>query len=150
MSAAGERGFVVAPAHPEDVAAQIVPLSGLAAFNEARAGPDPLRQPENHVCIVARDAQGRVRGGAQGVAVGAWLALDLVWVEDDFRRQGLGARLLDEAEAEGRRRGCQWAILATFDYQAPSFYARRGYVEYAQMEDFPIGHTRFQLRKELG
>jgi len=82
--------------------------------------------------------------------VGAWLAIDLVWVEEAFRGRGLGSRLLAEAEDEGRRRGCKWSILATFDYQAPNFYSRRAYVEYARMEDFPYGHTRFQLRKELG
>ena len=124
-------------------------ISGLSAFNESRVGPDPVRDPANHVCIVARDRQGRVRGGAQGVAVGAWLALDTVWVEDAFRKRGLGGRVLEAAEAEGRRRGCQWAILATFEYQAPDFYSRRGYVEYARMQDFPWGHTRFQLRKAL-
>ncbi|WP_298352826.1 GNAT family N-acetyltransferase [Rhodoblastus sp.] len=147
--APAEQTFVVAPEDPPDAATQIILLSGLASFNEAQAGPDPVRQPENHVCVVARDAAGRVRGGVQGIAVGAWLALDLVWVEGDFRRRGLGARLLDEAEAEGRRRGCEWAILASYDYQAPDFYARRGYVEYARMEDFPRGHTRFQFRKKL-
>ena len=90
-----------------------------------------------------------MRGGLQGVIVGAWLAMDLVWVEEPFRGKGLGSRLLAEAEAEALRRGCKWAILATFDYQAPGFYSRRGYVEYARMEDFPWGSTRFQLRKTL-
>jgi GNAT superfamily N-acetyltransferase len=141
--------FAVASENPSDAAAQIILISGLSAFNESRVGPDPVRDPANHVCIVARDRQGRVRGGAQGVAVGAWLALDTVWVEDAFRKRGLGGRVLAAAEAEGRRRGCQWAILATFEYQAPDFYSRRGYVEYARMEDFPWGHTRFQLRKAL-
>jgi GNAT superfamily N-acetyltransferase len=149
MTAAEADTFVVAPENPPDETTQIILMSGLAAFNESRVGPDPVRLPENHVCIVARDGFGRVRGGVQGVAVGAWLALDLVWVEESFRLSGLGSRLLDEAEAEGRRRGCKWSILATFDYQAPDFYSRRGYVEYARMEDFPVGHTRFQLRKEL-
>ncbi|MCW2317946.1 Acetyltransferase (GNAT) family protein [Rhodoblastus acidophilus] len=141
--------IAVASEHPSDAAAQIILISGLTAYNEARVGPDPVRDPANQVCIVARDRDGRVRGGAQGVAVGAWLALDTVWVEDDFRGRGLGARVLEAAEAEGRRRGCKWAILATFEYQAPDFYSRRGYVEYARMEDFPWGHTRFQLRKAL-
>ena len=150
MSFGEAQNFVVAPENPPDATTQIILMSGLAAFNESRVGPDPVRQPENHVCIVARDSEGRVRGGVQGVAVGAWLALDLVWVEEGFRRNGLGSRLLGEAEAEGRRRGCNWSILATFDYQAPDFYSRRGYVEYARMEDFPLGHTRFQLRKVLG
>ena len=139
--------FVIAS--ESDEAAQIILMAGLTAYNEAQVGPDPVRDSDSHVCIVARDRGGRVRGGAQGVAVGAWLALDLVWVEESFRLNGLGSRLLEEAEAEGRRRGCKWSILATFDYQAPDFYSRRGYVEYARMEDFPWGSTRFQLRKAL-
>ncbi len=144
-----EDEFTVASENPPDDAAQIILMSGLVEFNESRVGPDPVRDPENHVCIVIRDRAGKVRGGAQGVAVGAWLALDLVWVEEAFRQHGLGSRLLNEAEVEGRRRGCKWAVLATFDYQAPGFYSRRGYVEYARMEDFPWGHTRYQLRKAL-
>jgi GNAT superfamily N-acetyltransferase len=141
--------IVVAPeAHPDE-STQIILLSGLAAFNESRVGPDPVRDLSNHICIVARDGDGRVRGGLQGVVVGAWLAIDLVWVEDEFRERGVGSRVLAEAEAEALRRGAKWSILATFDYQAPDFYSRRGYVEYARMEDFPLGHTRFQLRKAL-
>lgn len=143
-------GFVVALEDPPNETTQIILLSGLASFNESCIGPDPVRDPRNHVCFVARDAEGRVRGSLQGVIVGAWLAMDLVWVEEAFRHNGLGSRLLDGAEAEGRRRGCKWAILATFDYQAPGFYTRRGYVEYARMEDFPWGSTRYQLRKTLG
>jgi GNAT superfamily N-acetyltransferase len=132
-----------------DEATQIVLLSGLAAYNEFRAGPDPVRQAQNHLCIVARDSEGRVRGGLQGVTIGAWMAIDLVWVEEAFRGQGVGARLLEKAEAAARQRGCKWSILATFDFQAPKFYLSRNYVEYARMEDFPLGHTRFQLRKAL-
>jgi GNAT superfamily N-acetyltransferase len=151
MSAgAQEDSFVVAPEAEPDETTQIILMSGLASYNESQVGPDPVRHPKNHVCIVARDGDGRVRGGLQGVAVGAWLAIDLVWVEEAFRGRGLGSRLLAEAEDEGRRRGCKWSILATFDYQAPNFYSRRAYVEYARMEDFPFGHTRFQLRKALG
>lgn len=145
----GEDEFLVAMESPPDEPTQIILLSGLASFNESRVGPDPVRDALNHVCFVARDAQGRVRGGLQGVSVGAWLAIDLVWVEEPYRRKGLGSRLLAGAEEEGRRRGCKWAILATFDYQAPDFYSRRDYVEYARMEDFPWGSTRFQLRKSL-
>ena len=132
-----------------DEATQIVLLSGLAAYNESRAGPDPVRQPQNHLCIAARDSEGRVRGGLQGVTVGAWMAIDLVWVEEAFRGQGAGSRLLEKAEAAAVERGCKWSILATFEFQAPEFYFAHGYVEYARMEDFPLGHTRFQLRKAL-
>ncbi|WP_294538767.1 GNAT family N-acetyltransferase [uncultured Rhodoblastus sp.] len=139
---------VTLESHPDETT-QIVLLSGLAAYNESRVGPDPVRQPQNHLCIAARDGDGRVRGGLQGVTIGAWLAIDLVWVEEAFRGQGAGSRLLAKAEAVAVERGCKWSILATFEFQAPEFYLARDYVEYARMEDFPAGHTRFQLRKAL-
>src|SRR5271165_2100236 len=106
--------LVVTLEHQPDETTQIVLLSGLASFNEAQVGPDPVRQPQNHFCIVVRDSEGRVRGGLQGVIVGAWMAIDLVWVEEHFRSQGAGSRLLAEAEAEALRRGAKWSILATF------------------------------------
>ena len=132
-----------------DEAAQIILVSGLVAYNESRVGPDPVRKSSNHLCLLGRDMAGTVKAGLQAVVIDAWLVIDLVWVAEDSRRQGAGARLLDKAEAIARERGAKWAILATFDYQAPDFYSRRGYVEYARMEDFPWGSTRFQLRKAL-
>ena len=132
-----------------DEAAQIILVSGLVAYNESQVGPDPVKQYSNHLCLLGRNAAGMVKAGLQAVLIDAWLVIDLLWVAEDSRGQGAGTRLLEKTESIARERGAKWAILATFDYQAPDFYRRHGYVEYARMEDFPRGHTRFQMRKEL-
>lgn len=48
------------------------------------------------------------------------------------------------------KRGCQYAYLDTFSFQAPEFYQKRGYVIFGELPNFPEGHHRFFLKKELG
>src|SRR5205823_2780313 len=40
--------------------------------------------------------------------------------------------------------------LDTFDFQARGFYERLGYETFAEVQDFPRGHSRFFMKKTLG
>ena len=53
------------------------------------------------------------------------------------------------AEQEAVRRGCSNAFLDTLDFQAPSFYAKRGYEIFGKLANLPPGHTRYYLTKRL-
>lgn len=119
--------------------------SGLEAYNDAHAGPARFRK----VHLFVRDAAGTVRGGLFGRHVWGWLYVELLWVEESVRGNGLGTQLLMEAEREALEAGCTRALLDTFDFQAPTFYRRRGYSVFAVLEDFPPGHRRYYLQKEL-
>jgi GNAT superfamily N-acetyltransferase len=118
---------------------------GLMAFNVEHAGPDEYQE----IALAARDDAGRLAGGLYGLTAWRWLFVDLLWVDAPFRRQGLGRRLLQAAEATARDRGCMSAYLDTFDFQARPFYEREGYVVYGTQLDYPPGHQRFYLAKVL-
>ena len=75
--------------------------------------------------------------------------IELIWVRPDQRRQGMGALLLEAAEQEIRRRGCDKIALSTYSFQAPAFYFRAGYVESGRRSDFPHGHDQILLTKQL-
>lgn len=100
--------------------------------------------------VFARDAKGSVVGGIAALTNWEWLHINLVWVDESLRGTGLGHRLLETVEAAARERGCRWAHLDTFSYQARPFYERHGYQLFATLEDYPRGHQRFFLRKALG
>ena len=65
------------------------------------------------------------------------------------RRNGNGTRLLQAAERYAIERGCLAATLETHSYEARPFYEKLGYEVFATLEDYPPGHAKFYLRKQL-
>ncbi|GGC50068.1 N-acetyltransferase [Siccirubricoccus deserti] len=119
---------------------------GLHAYNQEMGGPYD-RDP---VTVLARDAEGTVRGGLLGLTYWNWLFIDWLWLAPEMRGKGLGGQLLGRAEAIARRRGCTDAYTDTFDFQAPGFWLRNGYVEFGRLDGMPQGHARIWFRKVLG
>ena len=73
-----------------------------------------------------------------------------LWVREDLRGRGLGARLLGKAEQEAARRGCREMQLDTHSYQAPGFYRRQGYQQIGELPGWPgEAATRVFFRKAL-
>ena len=99
---------------------------------------------------IARDASGALVGGVIASVNWNWLHVSLVWVSASHRRTGLGRRLMLEIERAAVARGCTHAHLDTFSYQARPFYERLGYRLFATLGDYPTGHQRFFLEKDLG
>ena len=121
-------------------------VNGLDNFNIAVTGM-PTYFP---VCFVLRSERGEVLGGLTGLIWGGWLQVSYLWVSEVVRGQGHGGRLMDAAEDYARTRGCIGALLDTHSFQARPFYERRGYVVFGTLEDCPVGHARYFLKKALG
>lgn len=72
--------------------------------------------------IYLEDEQGRKQAGLIGETHGNWLMVKFLWVDESLRGRHIGSRILEEAEIEARKRGCKYAFLDTFSFQAPDFY----------------------------
>ena len=84
-----------------------------------------------------------------GDIVWDWLYIDVLYVDDAYRGQGLGAKLIQEAEKLASVRKLTGLYLTTQDWQAVEFYKKMGYLEYAVFDDFPKGYKRHCFRKYL-
>jgi GNAT superfamily N-acetyltransferase len=72
-----------------------------------------------------------------------------MWIKEELRGCGYGHKLLLAAEQEARQRGARNAYLDTFSFQAPDFYKKHGYQVFGVLKDFPDGHQRIYLTKQL-
>ena len=117
----------------------------LAKFNDERVGADG-HTPLN---IVEYDEDGSIIGGILGGTYWGWMYVDILWVREDRRKNGIGSRLLTEAEKEAVRRGCHHVHLDTMSWQAPEFYKKHGYKVIGILPDIPEGNQKFLLMKAL-
>jgi hypothetical protein len=56
---------------------------------------------------------------------------------------------LEATEAEAKRRGCRFAELETFSFQALDFYKKNGYTVFGELDQVAGGHRWYFLKKSL-
>ncbi|WP_316357241.1 GNAT family N-acetyltransferase [Devosia sp.] len=123
-------------------------LEGLIAYNERQT--EGRYPPPRSVALGLRDPQtGRSVGGLTARIAYSRMFVELIFVPEHLRGQGLGAELIGRAEAVAREAGCTGIWLDTFSFQAPGFYEKLGYTEFGTLADYPPGFTRHYLHKQL-
>jgi GNAT superfamily N-acetyltransferase len=118
----------------------------LIAFNAQQTGIDDFRL----LALTITDDAGAVVGGLWARTAMGWLFVELLFVPEALRGQGIGRELLRRAEAEAIARGCHHVWLDTFEFQARGFYERLGYRLFGELTDYPAGYSRYFMQKALG
>lgn len=101
--------------------------------------------------VFLRDGDGSLVGGLLADTYWGWLSIHIVWIDERYRGQNYGERLIAVAEEEARQRGCAHVQLDTLSFQARPFYEKQGYRVYGSLADFPAGsgHVRYYMTKDL-
>ena len=74
--------------------------------------------------------------------------LNTLWVEERWRRHGLGSVLLREVERIAREKGCRVVTLGTASYMARPFYEKHGYTVFTTLK-MANGFISYSLVKYL-
>jgi len=119
-------------------------IKGLVAYNTAAVGRFGFKR----LSVTLRH-RGAIVGGLSADTYLGWMFIALFWVDERFRGQGFGSKIMRAAEKEARKRGVKNAYVDTFSFQAPGFYRKLGYREFGKLKDFPAGHSRSWLTKAL-
>lgn len=102
---------------------------------------------EVNLCI--KDDNGEVIAGLNSAVCWNWMEIDILWVNEEYRGQGLGRSLLDKAENLAREKNCTFIKLNTFSFQAPEFYKKYQYEVMAVIENAPLGQRHYYYKKDL-
>ena len=119
-------------------------LGGLGRYNDEKMG----KQKYKRFAISLRE-DNEIVGGIIGELWTAVLFIQYFWMEQKFRKKGLGGKLIKAIEDEARRFGAVCAYVDTMSFQAPGFYRANGYEEFGSIEGYPGGVTRHWLTKSL-
>lgn len=123
--------------------------NGIVEYNASKV---PFTQEPSFVPInrIIKDPNGEMQAGINSVLY-CWncLYIDVLWVREDCRKEGYGSLLLLEVEKIAKEKGCNLIHLDTFDFQAKEFYLKHGYEVFGVLEDCPVDHKRYYLKKRI-
>ena len=82
--------------------------------------------------------------------VGTWneFDFDMIWVDEPYRNQGIGSKLLADTEREAKEHGAYTSAWGVSDWSS-GFFRKNGYTVVGTLEDFPKGHCLCLLEKKL-
>lgn len=143
MDLSGE--FEIVPGDEED--AETI-VHGLDEYNTAQVP----RAHKNYIPLNKKllDGDGKLIA-AIFAGVGRWnsFEIDMIWVDEPYRNQGIGSNLLAETEREAEEHGAYFSLAeGLFDWQS-DFFRKNGYTEAGIVEDCPKGHRMFVLAKRF-
>ncbi|TQI79850.1 acetyltransferase (GNAT) family protein [Serratia fonticola] len=95
------------------------------------------------------DDNGSKVAGLTGSTVGSWLSIDLLWVSESLRGEGVGSKIIKAAEQQALAAGCRFARVDTFSFQARPFYEKMGYQLQMTLHNYPVEHERYFFTKTL-
>ena len=137
---------IIIQQHDHPSAKEIAYLSQqFRAFNDQQSGIFPSKD----IHLFAYSAGQQIIGGLTGDISWGWLHVDILWVTESYRQDGIGTSLMDRAEAEAIAMDVCQSYLETTDFQALGFYQKRGYQIFAQLDDQPPGHICYYMKKTL-
>lgn len=102
---------------------------------------------ESRLDISLDNPDSDVVAGIAAYTAGESLVIELIWVHDALRGQGIGRHLIQMAEDAALVRGCT-TVYITYA-SCTGFYQKLGYSVTAKLTHFPMGSTFYRLQKAL-
>ena len=98
-------------------------------------------------CFMAED-DGRIAGIINGRAYYNEVHIADLIVGKEYRRDGIGSKLVAAVENEFKNKGYGKISLTTFGFQAPEFYKKQGYeLEFVREDEDPRLNKYFYLKR---
>ena len=112
---------------------------------------------ENHIpykmdgCIqIGVEEEGRLIAGLDAcITAYRILYVSTVFVDEDYRRKGIGAQMIREMEKEALAMGVNTVRLDTFNWQGKEFYEALGYTCVGHYDNAEDGYSEYFYLKRI-
>lgn len=97
-----------------------------------------------------RDKNNKIIAGCNGYIIFGCIYTDQLWVDNNYRKQGLAKNLMTKVHEYGRLENCKMATVNTMSFQnALKFYEKLGYMVDLERKGYNNDSSCLFLRKEL-
>jgi GNAT superfamily N-acetyltransferase len=119
----------------------------LLRFNEDTVG----NAKAHTLAILLKDpTTDELIGGLWGRSLWGSFFIDILFVPETLRGNGIGTSLLRQAEQEAIRRGCRDMWTETYAFQARPFYEKSGFTIFGRLDGPAPIFPHFFFKKSLG
>ncbi len=122
---------------------------GIQTYNQQHIPDDVVFEKDTCFAVFARNDNNQVVGGIRAVAFWNYCIIELLWLADETRGEGVGSKLMAKAEAFAKSKGFEYIRTETISFQARPFYEKQGFEVFGELPNHPKGHTTFCLIKKI-
>jgi GNAT superfamily N-acetyltransferase len=116
--------------------------------NYIEVGHGPAERESFSFC--AKSSSGEFLGGISGFVHWNWVYISQLWVEENYRAQGIGEFLLQSLVQWATGQKHSGIYVDTFSKKTTQFYIKNGFIKFGEIPNFPTkGNSRFFLKTEL-
>jgi ribosomal protein S18 acetylase RimI-like enzyme len=98
---------------------------------------------------MVRDNQEKLVGGIFGSMFYGCLHIDQIWVKPALQQQGIGRKLMQNAEEQARQIGCRIITVNTMTWEAKDFYKKLGFEVEFKRPGYDFDGEMIHLKKQL-
>lgn len=91
----------------------------------------------------------KIIGGALGHIIWGWYHLTDFFINEEYRKSGIGTQIIQRIEMFAKENKAIGVKVDSWSFQAPEFYKKLGYIEWARFEDCPPDTTHYYLYKKF-
>lgn len=118
---------------------------GLLAFNHPFLG----EWKDQTFTIYAEDENKEIIGGICGSYANDYMKVEYVWVDEKYRKQGLGRKIFQQLDEFALAKNCKYIDLETAQFQAKDFYGKLGFNLIATLPNWYGCYDSYIMRKFL-
>lgn len=118
---------------------------GISEYAHLKKGQKPIES----FAFFVRDVDGLIIGGCNGSMYYGCLYIDQLWVDERYRKNGIGKQLIEASERLGKQKNCHFSTINTMDWEALGFYQKLGYEVEFQRNGYEHNSTLYFLIKKF-
>ena len=77
------------------------------------------------------------------------LYIDVIWCLEEYRKNGIGSKLMNMIEDEARNKSIKKLFVDTYAFQAQEFYKKHNFKVISVVPEYLAGYDRIFMRKDI-